>query len=239
MWESHGFRVGHPLNLVHVDAFLDTVQATMARCECIYCGHVYPSYAVLRQHMRKKKHLRIHPSNATYDQFYIANYVAEGRHWDEMWGAEGDEGEDDQEDQEEDGEGEAKQPCRCLFCPSLEPSVGLMFVHCKEAHGFDVERTVRALGAAYQWSALRMTSLGLDFYGAFRLLNWLRIRLMRDLRCCFCDEQCNDASTLAEHVEHAQHARMPATRLWDDDRYARGTISLCSQAEVSRALRRR
>lgn len=35
----------------------------------------------LKEHMRKKLHKRINPTNKEYDKFYINNYLEPGRSW--------------------------------------------------------------------------------------------------------------------------------------------------------------
>jgi len=43
--------------------------------QCLYCEKVFKSNAVLRKHMRKKKHFKINSKNHIYDKFYIINYL--------------------------------------------------------------------------------------------------------------------------------------------------------------------
>lgn len=79
--------------------------------------------------------------------------------------------EDDEEDElqdwddweaEEDGEGEdgSDSVFLCLFCDSRYGSSDQLFDHCSSSHHFDFVRVRR--------------SLGLDFYGCFKLINYVR-----------------------------------------------------------------
>lgn len=79
--------------------------------------------------------------------------------------------EDDEEDElqdwddweaEEDGEGDdgSDSDFLCLFCDSRYDSSDQLFDHCSSSHHFDFVRIRR--------------SLGLDFYGCFKLINYVR-----------------------------------------------------------------
>lgn len=47
----------------------------IVRCICLYCEKVFKSPAVLKVHMRKKRHYKINPKNKDYDRFYLINYL--------------------------------------------------------------------------------------------------------------------------------------------------------------------
>ena len=49
--------------------------------QCLYCEKHFPAPAVLRKHMRKKKHFKINARNKIYDKFYIINYLEPGKYW--------------------------------------------------------------------------------------------------------------------------------------------------------------
>lgn len=42
---------------------------------CIYCDKIFISSSILRIHMRKKRHFRVHPSCHHFDRFYLSNYT--------------------------------------------------------------------------------------------------------------------------------------------------------------------
>ncbi len=43
--------------------------------KCIYCEKTFKNHAVLKKHMRKKKHFKINAKDTSYDQFYMINYL--------------------------------------------------------------------------------------------------------------------------------------------------------------------
>ncbi|KAJ3356240.1 hypothetical protein GGF32_001561 [Allomyces javanicus] len=88
MFAVHSFNIGLPDNLVYVSHFLDLLSEKLARLQCLYCERTFKSSAVLRKHMRKKRHFRISPRNHEYDRFYIVNYLEPGKNWETLTNAE-------------------------------------------------------------------------------------------------------------------------------------------------------
>jgi hypothetical protein len=78
-FNDHSFNIGLPDNLVEVDEFLDAMRAKLERLQCLYCERTFKTSAVLRSHMRKKKHFKINPRNQSYDRFYVINYLEPGK----------------------------------------------------------------------------------------------------------------------------------------------------------------
>ncbi|KJE90940.1 hypothetical protein CAOG_02165 [Capsaspora owczarzaki ATCC 30864] len=81
MHQSHGFSIGLPDNLVFIRDYLTVLQNKLDRLQCLYCEKVFKSRDVLKSHMRKKKHIRVHPQNKEYDRFYMINYLEPGKGW--------------------------------------------------------------------------------------------------------------------------------------------------------------
>lgn len=75
MFNEHHFNIGLPDNLIFSDQFLDILQARLDVGQCLYCERFFPTTDILREHMRKKKHYRINPTNHYYDKYYIINYT--------------------------------------------------------------------------------------------------------------------------------------------------------------------
>ncbi|KAI9159575.1 hypothetical protein H9P43_008915 [Blastocladiella emersonii ATCC 22665] len=88
MFAEHSFNIGLPDNLVYVSHFLDLLSEKLAKLQCLYCERTFKSSAVLRKHMRKKRHFRISPRNHEYDRFYIVNYLEPGKNWETLTNAE-------------------------------------------------------------------------------------------------------------------------------------------------------
>lgn len=84
MFQVHKFNIGRPDNLVDVGEFVDVLQQRLDNMQCLYCEKTYKSSAVLKQHMRKKKHFKLNPKNIQYDRFYVMNYLAPGKNWQEL-----------------------------------------------------------------------------------------------------------------------------------------------------------
>jgi hypothetical protein len=78
LWEHmsavHGFFCGHFENMVNVASFLHVLREHLTAAQCIYCHRTFDSRAVLAKHMRKWKHFAIHPQDAAYHPYYLANY---------------------------------------------------------------------------------------------------------------------------------------------------------------------
>ncbi|KAL7746329.1 hypothetical protein RI367_008337 [Sorochytrium milnesiophthora] len=84
MFSVHSFNIGLPDNLVYVSHFLDTLSEKLSNLQCLYCERTFKSSAVLRKHMRKKRHFRISPRNKEYDRFYVVNYLEPGKNWETL-----------------------------------------------------------------------------------------------------------------------------------------------------------
>src|SRR5690554_4700 len=71
-------------NLVNVEQLLDKLESKISNFVCIYCEKVFKSYSVLKLHMRKKKHFKIDPKNHIYDEYYMVNYLEQGKNWEDI-----------------------------------------------------------------------------------------------------------------------------------------------------------
>ncbi|KAK7401372.1 hypothetical protein VNO78_12794 [Psophocarpus tetragonolobus] len=118
--------------------------------------------------------------------------------------------EGDSEDEEEEvwddwegEEGERESEFVCLFCDSQYGSCGSLFEHCASFHHFDFH-TVR-------------NALNLDFYGSFKLINFIRTRVAEN-RCWSCGLSCQSYRDLQNHLHDVVNCNEIKT-LWNDDRY--------------------
>ena len=48
----------------------------MVRAECLYCDKTFRDYKTLREHMRKKLHKKLNPSNTGYSRQNLNNFVS-------------------------------------------------------------------------------------------------------------------------------------------------------------------
>ncbi|KAJ1544541.1 hypothetical protein HK405_008582 [Cladochytrium tenue] len=208
MFDDHGFSIGLPDNLVEVNEFLDAVAAKLTRLQCIYCEKTFTTSAVLRKHMRKKKHFKINPRNQEYDRYYIINYLEPGKNWesyqDEQYESEEDR---DANDWEDWSEADDSFRTMCLFDEDVFETASDAVDHMKAAHGFDL-------------SEIRK-SRGLDFYAVIRLVNFVRLKTAHGT-CFSCGAAFETMDELADHFRCTDHAALvpgPADPLWADPMY--------------------
>ncbi|GKC00532.1 probable protein arginine N-methyltransferase 3 [Tanacetum coccineum] len=114
----------------------------------------------------------------------------EEQNWDD-WTGDGEEGED--EDLE----------MLCLFCDDKFKSSGLLFEHCRARHCFDFGGVRKALG--------------LDFYGCFKLINYVRSQVAKN-QCWNCGWTCESREELQAHL-HEPTSLSNSKLMWDNDMY--------------------
>ncbi|KAJ3034551.1 hypothetical protein HDV00_004964 [Rhizophlyctis rosea] len=180
-------------DLVEVNEFLDTLQVKLAGLQCLYCEKIFKTSAVLRKHMRKKKHFKINPRNYGYDRFYIINYVEfePGKNWETYQNDKYDSDEDRKDDAWDDwNEDTESELTMCLFDEEVFPSPADAHNHMKSAHGFDLNDIRHRLE--------------LDFYGSIRLINF--IRRQTSLSTCYaCGKKFENVPEMTEHMEKEKH----------------------------------
>lgn len=120
-----------------------------------------------------------------------SEFEEENEDWDD-WG----------EDDDNDG-GENDKPFMCLFLDSQFSSCSELFEHCRLAHKFDFDGIRK--------------ELGLDFYGSFKLINYVRSQVAEN-RCWSCGLACQSHQDIQNHV-HETVKLKDIKPLWDDDKY--------------------
>ncbi|KAF9355946.1 hypothetical protein BGX26_005910 [Mortierella sp. AD094] len=170
MFAEHNFNIGLPDNLVNVNEFLDMLEAKLTSLQCLYCEKTFTSPAVLRKHMRKKKHFKISARNRLYDQFYVINYLEPGKNWENFEHDRYDSDDDRRDDSWADWDDALEEEkTKCLFEDAYFNSAQSARDHMQQSHGFDLE------GERHR--------LGLDFYQTITLINYIRRQTM--LGVCF------------------------------------------------------
>ncbi|KAJ8329018.1 hypothetical protein O5D80_002974 [Batrachochytrium dendrobatidis] len=201
MFCEHGFNIGLPDNLVHVNEFLDTLHRHLTALECIYCERTFKSNIILRKHMRKKKHFKINPKNQFYDRYYLINYAEPDAiaHRDEEESLE----QDDWEDWNED---DAEEPTMCLFEETVLPSVEGAHEHMISQHGFDLRKLAR--------------QHHLSFHDVIRLINYIRSQTCK-YACFTCCKAFETASQLDLHFTQICQYQFPKRTMlfWTDPRF--------------------
>ncbi|CAN0863010.1 Probable protein arginine N-methyltransferase 3 [Linum grandiflorum] len=118
--------------------------------------------------------------------------------------------EEDEEDDDkdwndwgEDGNEELDSNFVCLFCVSIYTSSQELFQHCRSAHKFDFEGIRKGMG--------------LDFYGTFKLINYVRSQVAEN-RCWSCGVTCESREDLQCHLHEPVNLK-DIKRSLDDDKY--------------------
>lgn len=78
---DHNIRLGNPQNLVYIDDLINKIEEKLNALQCLYCEKTFPDRNTLKDHMRKKQHKRINPTNCAYDKYYSINYLDPDRKW--------------------------------------------------------------------------------------------------------------------------------------------------------------
>ncbi|XP_012268924.2 zinc finger protein 277 [Athalia rosae] len=204
---KHHLQLGRPENLVFIDKLLDKLQSNVEKLTCIYCEGVFKDRMVLKEHMRKKLHKRVNPTNKEYDKFYVINYLEPGKSWQQM--------QNDSDNPEEptgfssgseDGESawsdwdEESADVVCLFCPHKNCDFPAILDHMIQEHRFNFEEATKDY----------------DFYLRVKIVNFIRRQIHIQKKCVFCDEAPKD---LGEHMSKLSHCRLPVRRIWDQPEY--------------------
>lgn len=92
---------------------------------------------------------------------------------------------------------------KCLFCDFKFNSCDSLLQHCNSTHHFDFPRIKK--------------SLGLDFYGSFKLVNYIRA-MVAENTCWSCRHQCKSNQELLDHL-HGTKILEELKLLWDDDKF--------------------
>ncbi|KAE8713842.1 putative protein arginine N-methyltransferase 3 [Hibiscus syriacus] len=107
------------------------------------------------------------------------------------------------ENEEDGGDKDDDLEFLCLFCDSKYSSCDALFHHCRLTHFFD-------------FNGIRK-ELGLDFYGSFKLINYVRSQVTNN-RCWSCGVHCQSKQDLQSHL-HQSFNTEDVKLLLDDDKY--------------------
>lgn len=174
LYEEHSFSYGHPDNVVYTEQFIERLREKMNKFECLYCDKIFRDYKTLREHMRKKLHKKLNPSNTEFDKFYVINYREFGRTWKDLE-AEKEEketkqrydvaiGTDDWSDWED-----SNPDVDCLICDAHYTKYAELKSHMLQSHYFDIDTMTAKL----------------SYYKQVKLVNYMRYKVDDDV-CPFC-----------------------------------------------------
>lgn len=209
---AHNLQIGRTANLVFIDELIDVIEQYLNKFQCLYCEKFFTDRLVLREHMRKKMHKRINPSNNLFDQYYAVNYLEMGKNWQEVA--------DEKEEPDlgactsgsEAGDGDVadwgdwnettNMSITCLFCDTKCDLWETTMQHLKETHKFDF-----------------ITYVGvMDFYQKVKLVNYIRNQVESNT-CIVCEEKFVSNYELLKHMESVLHKELPSKDLWDRAEY--------------------
>ncbi|KAN0000714.1 hypothetical protein ACTFIZ_001159 [Dictyostelium cf. discoideum] len=231
--EQHNFNIGLSDNLVNLKELLEILKEKCDEMQCLYCEKIFKSQSVLKLHMKKKKHNRLNPTNTTYDQYYLLNYLEPGKNWEDLKKDHGDNDDDDNkyinnidimkqaqnenngnhqishwDDWTEGSDNEIEDTTFCLFCETHFDNSDCTFEHMRNVHNFDYDK--------------KRKSWNLDYYESIKLLNFIR-RCVSEMICCYCgDNSFKDKETFFSHLHINQHEHCDVIKenpVWKDAQY--------------------
>ncbi|EGC32860.1 hypothetical protein DICPUDRAFT_155139 [Dictyostelium purpureum] len=231
LYEQHNFNIGLSDNLINLKEFMEILKSKFDLMQCLYCDKIFKSTAVLKLHMKKKKHTRLNPTNTTYDRFYLLNYLEPGKNWEDLKKSTDNDDDDNNQisnnldllkqaqkensgnhqvthwdDWTEDSDLEPEECAVCLFCENQFDNSDLTFEHMENKHNFNFEKLRKS------WN--------LDYYESMKLLNFIR-RQTHQLVCCHCGETHQDKPSLYSHFEtNKDHCSVVKENpVWRDAQY--------------------
>lgn len=209
---AHNLQIGRTANLVFIDELIDQIDQYLNKFQCIYCEKFFPDRLILREHMRKKMHKRINPSNQLFDQYYAVNYLEMGKNWqqvadekeepDQSGYTSGSEAADGDVADWGDWNETTSMSITCLFCDSKFEQWEPTLQHLKNNHRFDFASLVSHM----------------DFYQKVKLVNYIRNQVEKNT-CIVCEEICDCQDVLLKHMEEKDHNDLPNKDLWDRAEY--------------------
>ncbi|CAG8630962.1 4610_t:CDS:2 [Rhizophagus irregularis] len=191
MFMEHNFNIGLPDNLVNVNDFLAILEDKLNNLQCLYCEKRFTTPAVLRKHMRKKKHFKINARNRIYDKFYVINYLEPGKNW-ETFENENYESDEDynKDDSWDDWNEEEYQSTNCLYCTNISSTTKECLNHMVKEHNFNL------LGIK--------NKMGLDFYQTVILINYIRYNVKNNT-CMACLTKYENSKDLLVHMNNENY----------------------------------
>ncbi|XP_050297676.1 zinc finger protein 277 [Anthonomus grandis grandis] len=204
--EQHNLQLGNPQNLVFIEDLVHHINAKLEALTCIFCEGVFPDRNVLKEHMRKKLHKRINPSNSEYDKYYIVNYLEVGKSWraiemeDDRYALP--RGVEENSDQEYSDWNEKADSITCLFCPHTDTDINILCQHMVAIHTFDFVQSTESL----------------DYYQKVKLVNYLR-KMVHMKKCPYCGVYFENEVELHCHLKDKDHCKVPEITCFDQPEF--------------------
>lgn len=205
MNHEHNFNLGHADNIVYFDEFYQKLQDRFDRFQCLFCEKIFYNKQILKEHMRKKQHKCINPSNKEFDKYYIINYLEYSKVWQDLKSERDFDDLDTGQEQDnvaiEDWNDDPGLSLFCLFCDDCFEKEDDILTHMLAEHCFDLKAII--------------TERNLSFYNQVKLINY--IRRQQFLNVCFiCRAEFKTKEELCKHFEQNEHIKQfPEQDLWD------------------------
>lgn len=217
MFSLHGFNIGLLDNLVEVDEYLSKLRSTLSKLVCIYCEKTFKSHSVLRKHMRKKRHFKIHPHNHKYDKYYVVNFTEPGKSWEALETERPEQTETDELSSSTDDELVGQLRCVCLFDSCVFESPQQTVQHLVSEHSFSLP------------AVFKTQFIGNDFYACIKIINFLRRKSFL-MRCFVCDAELESERDCESHLNAHFQQSSPIELIkerqseWGNDEYLKPFI---------------
>ncbi|KAJ1666618.1 hypothetical protein EV178_002049 [Coemansia sp. RSA 1646] len=216
-YREHNFNIGLPDNLVNVTEFLQILESKLRALQCLYCEKTFTSAAVLRKHMRKKKHFKISSHNRLYDRFYIVNYLEPGKSWEAIETENTGDSDADEADRKDnswaDWDDRVDLPAKSLLDAHVALSADECWAYMRTHYAFDIH-------------AIRKTH-NLDFYRTVVLINIIRHNTANST-CFACSKGFANEQELMEHFkrEGGAHLQPPAdgAEVWERKEFLKPAV---------------
>ena len=205
MSKEHNFNIGNADNIVYFDEFYQRLQDRFDRFQCLYCEKIFYNKQILKEHMRKKQHKCISPSNKEFDKYYIINYLEYSKVWQDLKSEkdidEIDPLQDENNNEIDDWNDDPGLCLYCLFCDDCFEKEDGILDHMLSKHDFDLKSII--------------TNRNLSFYNQIKLINYIRRQQCSNI-CFICKTEFDLKDDLLKHLETNEHIKQfPDQDLWD------------------------
>lgn len=207
LYNKHSLQLGKPENLIFIDSLFDQIEHQMENLVCLFCEKVFKDRQTLKEHMRKKGHKLINPSNKLYDKYFMVNYSKDkpkstnkksrtGKSVKQVKDAKPEESDGDSDSSDWSDWKENSQLLVCLFCDEKCSSYDAIKGHMKNGkHEFDLEKAFTDR----------------SFYEKIKMINYIRRQIINN-RCTFCQTKHSTKEELRVHLDTEKHCALETTR---------------------------
>lgn len=240
LFSKHFLQIGKPENLVFIDELIDMIQGKMTNFICLFCEKKFPNRETLKEHMRKKGHKRINPTNKNYDRFFLINYQTESyidrKKRTEHHQKTRKQSEKDAEVATADGQKEQKLPFNKGKSKQKNKNDSSVFESDSDSDWSGWEGDKQDMICLFcpqnelDTNKLKMHMLNkhkfdfdkvtesLTFYDRVKIVNFIR-RKVYLLHCIWCDEEFQSTDLLQLHLTERNHYCLDDRKKWDLPEY--------------------